>query len=74
MTITMLQQAVQENKAELQLRREDFPQIPAEAAHLVPEGWEDLDQAVDLLAEKTTFGFAALLEAPIALLEAATKN
>lgn len=74
MTITMLQQAVREEEAEFQLRREDFPQIPAEAAQLVPKGWEDLDQAVDLLAEKTAFGFAALLEAPIALLEAATKN
>ncbi len=74
MTITMLQQAVREEEAEFRLRREDFPQIPAEAPHLIREGWEDLDQAVDMLTEKASFGFAALLEAPIAFLAAATKN
>jgi len=74
MTISMLQTLPQEKETELQLRREHLPYLPLEAEYLVREGWEGLDQAVDILAEKTTFGFAALLQAPIALLEAVQKS
>lgn len=74
MTVNLHQKNGGDKEYKLTLRREDFPQIPADATHLVREGWEDLDRAVDLLAEKTAFGFAALLEAPLALLRATTEN
>ena len=74
MTINLQQKDGGDQEYKLTLRREDFPQIPADATHLVREGWEDLDRAVDMLAEKASFGFAALLEAPFILLQATTEH
>lgn len=54
-------------------RQASYAPMPAEAAALVKEGWEDLDQAVDEIRDGIVYGFIALLEVPLQLMEGSRK-